>query len=329
MSTPAPPFTPTPFATPIVSPAVASFFRRVPYISPSEYKQAPTSVATNTLVPGGNPAANLAELANVIWRASDWVDTMCYHRADGTLAASPTTEQNWIKAKPDGSLILICSYKPILQVNALALGPVPSQMSDVTQDVANNIFIKRKTIQVPGAWQGSPQPFFSGFPTYRGGVYAIWEYVSGFPHTALTADATKGSSSIQVAPAVPAGAVLFGIYDGTQLTIHDGAATEVIVVTSVSGLTLNLAQPLQYDHTIPTTPTPDTVRVTAIPWAVEQATISLVSCLIKTRGTRAAVLPQTPGTPPPKQALADAGGLEDFEIAEKLLKPFTSVYLAQ
>jgi hypothetical protein len=56
---------------------------------------------------------------------------------------------------------------------------------------------------------------------------------------------------------------------------------------------------------------------------VEQACISLTSCLIKVRGTRAATMPTAPGVGMPgKQALIQAGGLEDFDLACKLLKPF-------
>src|ERR1700744_4013444 len=112
-------FVPETFAEPPVSSAVATLFRRTPYISPGEYKQAPTAVATSALVPGGAAEEQLAELAAVISRASDWVDTICFHRAEGTLAASPTTEEDWIKPKANGELLITCNFKPILEVRGM------------------------------------------------------------------------------------------------------------------------------------------------------------------------------------------------------------------
>src|SRR5665213_1722992 len=119
-----PAFVPEPFVQPAVSPDTATLFRRAPYISPSEYKQTPTA------------------------RASDWVDTICFHRADGTLAASPATESGWIRVKGDGSIKLICNYKPILEVDALAIGSGPNSMSNIGQQAAEELTIAGQIIQL-------------------------------------------------------------------------------------------------------------------------------------------------------------------------------------
>ena len=319
-------FKATAFPTPIVTPDTASAFRRQPYISASEYKNAPTAVATDGLVPNGSTALNLSALSEVINRASSWVDLLCFHRSDGTLAASPTTESDWIKVRNNGTIGLICNYKPVIEVDAVALGPSPGNLQSITDpNVINNIAISGKVIWLPAYWwpYSGKLPSFGPVARSSGMVYAIWTYVNGYPHNALATACTAGAPAIVVLPSVPAGAAVSGVYPGTQLTIHDGAATEVIVVSSVSGLTLNLTAPTLYAHTPPAAP--DSIRVTAIPYGVEQACISLTSCLIKTRGTRAMQLPQIPGTPPPRQALTQAGGLEDFDIAEKLLAPFKTV----
>jgi hypothetical protein len=321
-----PPFAPASFSEPVVSPDTASLFRRTPYISPAEYQQTPTAVGIKNLVPGGTPEDQLASLAAVISRASDWVDTICFHRADGTLAASPSTESGWIKPKDDGTLQLICNYKPILEVNGLAIGS-PGQLSNIGDQAAQSLTIQGSIIQLPGRISGrGPSAFFPGYPTVRGRIYAVWVYVSGFPHTSLAKAAKAKDSTLEVAPSVPNGTELYGVYPGTQLTIHDGANTEVIVVASTSGLTLNLVSPLVYAHTLPTAP--NTTRVSAIPWIVEQATISLVSNLIKMRGTRALVIPSSPAKAanPPKQASGQAGAQNDYDAAIKMLEPFTSVY---
>jgi hypothetical protein len=322
------PFSPTPLQTSVVAPHVASLFRRLPYIGPTEYQNAPTAVSTDTLLPGGTAQQNLQALADTIMRASGWVDEICFHSADGTLAASPSTETRWVKPKGDGTLVLICKYKPILEVLALAWGSVPSQLSSMTS--APDLVIGEKTITVPATILNAPVGDFPSFPistNNQGQVYAVWQYVNGFPHTYLTAAAAQGDTHITVAPSVPGGSVLYGVYPGTQLTIHDGISTEVIVVGSVSGTTITLqaGTSLAHAHTPPTPP--DSIRISAVPWVIEQACISLTSALIKLQGTQAMVMPSMPGGMVDKQALIQSGGLEDYEAACKMLRPYTTVVL--
>jgi hypothetical protein len=286
-------FVPEPLAEPIVGPNTATQFRRAAYISPSEYKEAPTAVSTAGLVPGAGSESQLSELAAVIARASGWVDEICFHRADGTLAASPSTESGWI----------------------------------TPQELANEITIQEPVLYVPasgGSW--GPTTWYPPSPTGANGkIWAVWSYVNGYPHTSLATTAAQGATSITVAPSVPGGAVVWGVYAGTLLTIRDGQATEQVVVERVEGLTLHLTAGLLYAHTVPAAP--NNIRVTAIPWVVEQACISLTSCLVKTRGTRAMVMPSAPGGGPAHQELMQAGGLQDFEVAFELLKPYIVPYI--
>lgn len=311
------PFVPATLATTVVNPQTASLFRRTPYISASEYRFAPTAVDTKKLVSGSTKqdADSIASLVAVINRASSWADMFCFHRADGTLAASPTTESMWVTAKPDSSVRLICNYKPVLELTGLAMGTSPSQLANIDANTAADTWIDGKTIVVPGSWSVGPTLTFPRPVGPFGRVLAVWTYISGFPHTSLATNAAVGATSIAV------GTTPYGVYAGTQLTVNDGASTEVVTVSAApTGTTINLAAPLQYAHTVPLAP--DLLRVTALPWAVEQAVIALTSCLIKTQGSRAMVMPATPGGVPTHQALAEAGALEDFEIAADLLEPF-------
>jgi hypothetical protein len=316
-------FVPEPFSEPVVSPDTATLFRRTPYISPSEYKQAPTAVAVNNLVPSGSEGEQAAALAAVISRASDWADTICFHRADGTLAASPSTESGWVTPKDNGTLALICNYKPILEVDALALGTGPANMENIGGEAAQNLTIQGSIIQLAyGSCSYGPSTTFPSLPLVNGKIYAVWVYVNGFPHTSLAENVAEGAQSIAVDPSAPGGSSVYGVYEGTQLTIHDGANTEVIVVTGIEGLTLKLSAPLLYGHVVPDAP--DTVRVSAVPWVVEQACVSLTSVLIKMRGTRAMVIPQSAGKgSPPKQENSRAGAQDDYDTAVGMLEPFT------
>lgn len=322
------PFTPTRFTTPVVNPNTATLFRRFPYISATEYQEAPTAVATNKLVPNGDEAQNLAALAAVISRASDWLDTICFHRGDGTLAASPSIEQAWISVKDNGAVALICNYKPILEVLGVAIGPNAENLTSLENQAAAAIRIEEPIIWLPGSTTNyGPLPEFPPVPIEGGKILAVWEYVNGFPHTALGATVAAAATEITVEPTEPGGDRFYGVNEGTQLTIHDGANTEVIVVESVEeptgsevNLKVKLKNALKYEHKKPEAP--NTTRVSAVPWAIEQACILLTSCLIKTRGARAMQMQQVQGKQPEKQVEGQAGATRDETMAMKMLQPY-------
>jgi len=322
------PFQPTPFSTTIVGPQTASAFRRAPYISISEYRFAPTAVSTNALVSGSfnqGPDSS-ASLAMVIDRASAWVDEICFHRPEGTLAASETTESQAVTAKAGGTLALQCNFYPILEVTGLAVGANPSNLNNISQQTANNIWINGTCIYVPaGAFIGPngdvPIPeIYVGW----GNCFVVWTYINGYPHATLAADATQGATELTLTAAIPG--PLLGIYPGTQLTINDGSSTEIVVASAVpSGNVVSLQAGTTYAHTVPAVP--DATMVTALPRVIEQATIMLTSCLIKTQGTRAMQLPQAPGGMPKPAELGQAGVLEDFRLACRMLKPYIIPWL--
>ena len=319
------PFAPAPFATTVVVPEVASAYRRVPYLSISEYRFAPTAVSTQQLVAkSANPNDPDASLARVIERASAWADLLCFHRAEGTLAASVTTESQWVTAKPDGSLALLCNFKPVREVVGLALGSLPSNLSNVSATTAQNLWIDGKVVNVPSGWAvsntGAPLPFVVGI---SGTVFAVWTYVNGFAHGYLTSNVLANATSITVTPAVPGG--LYGIYAGSQLTINDGDFTETVIASAApTGAVVSLQAPgLRFAHNVPTSP--DFIRVSSIPRGVDEAVISLVSVLVKVQGSRAMQMPQMAGGIPSKPQMAFAGGIGDFDNAVRLLKPFTVV----
>ncbi|MGD0387031.1 MAG: hypothetical protein ABSB73_12975 [Solirubrobacteraceae bacterium] len=321
------PFAPAPFTNPIVAPSATTLTRRQPYISPSELKAAPTALALNNLVPGGSAAQQASELYNVLLRASDWVDLICFHGPDGTLAASPTIQAGWVTPKY-GRLALICNFKPVLAVTGVALGSGPQQLADIGDAASRWISIETSIIALHALAPVLAGGFGSVWSSGRWRTYAVWAYVAGYPHMVLAQPCAAGDTQITVAGSVPGQAEPYGVFAGTQLTVRDPAqnsGVEVVVVQSVAGATLTLASPLQYAHKVPSPP--DFVYVTALPHGVEQATISLASCLIKLRGTRAAVMPSAGGQAT-KTALIQSGGLEDYEVAIDLLKPFTTVYRA-
>lgn len=110
-----------------------------------------------------------------------------------------------------------------------------------------------------------------------------------------------------------------------ELYIRDGANTENVVVTQIQGDVLTLQSPLQFSHTVPTWP--DFTPVTAIPYAIEEATILLANVLLKTQGYRAMTLSMNPGARPGEDAMGLAGVTGDFHYAMELIAPYRRVYL--
>jgi hypothetical protein len=271
-------------------------------------------------------------LAITISEASQWMDTHCFHRNDGSFAATITNEQMWVKVKPNQSAVLICNFKPIIEVVGLAVGPAPGQLQTISQNQANLLVIGNNTITIPGVFVSGTTTvgnsvLFNGYPAYNGGMLAVYTYVAGYPHTTLAATAQAGATTITVNPPNPGGTVLYGAYAGTALTIKDGAQTETVTLSEApSGLTLNLASPLVNTHTVPNSP--DAITVTALPNDLERACIHLTNVLLKAQGMRAQMPPSIgSATPATRQGLGRAGVLADFDVACKLLAPYKTSFL--
>ena len=319
-------YMPTPFATRQITPGAVTPYASVPYLSVSEYRFAPTSVGTNTLVgKSTSPQTDSnASLATIIARASGWIDDKCFHR-DGTFVAQPITEQMWVTVKPTGQLVLLTNLKPIREVVGVALGPAASQLMDIGPGAAADITTGDSTITLPGYWCGK-RPMFGGYPANNGKVYCVYSYIAGYAHMTLAEPAIAGATSITVNPPFPGATFPYQCFAGSPLTIRDGANTEDIVLSATpTSLTLSLASGLQYAHTPPVVP--DSITVSNLPWTIEQACVYLTNVITKTRGFRAFVLPPGTGAPSPtaRKTMGRAGVLDDFEEACRLLHPFRVV----
>lgn len=323
------PYVPTPLATPILNPSIASVDAPAfPYISVSQYTFAPTAMAVNSLVKGGTDAQNTQALADTIGRASSWANLICFGSdasgSQASLAASLSVQAGYMPVR-GGEVRLVCNYKPVIEVIGIDTGASPALLASIGPSAASMVRIGSRTIYVPA---------MSGFLTSRPGdsaafgvgtnssVYAVWSYINGYPHTQLAEAIAAGTTSCTVKATNGAGG-LFGVYPGTQMTIADGGNTETITVTGITAngtTTILTTTPFLYNHLVPAPP--DFLPVSALPAGVVQAVISLTTCLIKTRGARAMVLPTLPGGAPTRQAFAEAGALEDWDIALKILTPY-------
>ena len=285
-----------------------------PYLTVDEYRQAPTGVDTSGLVKG-DQAASLAELGNVIARASSWADLLC----NQVLAATPDMEGRRVGVSKDGILKIHPRFTPVVAVTAVSYGSTPNSLAALTD--LSNVWIEPAQICVPLDGSAGVNSTFAGplgFSAVRPGVslFVQWKYIAGYPNTTLTATTTAGASSISVKTA---GGIVGG---ATQLTIYDGTRTETVIVdpSYVTGsTTVPLTGPLVFAHG------QVGVSVSALPPAAKQAVILLTSALIKTRGSSAMVMQSIRGEAS-RQARGEAGMMEEVEIADELLSPYRRVW---
>lgn len=291
-----------------------------PYISLAEYIHAPTAVDTTSLVTSGSDTDQKVELGNVIRRATGWANSLCYQILAATLDVQTASD---VYVRRDGTVRVSNAFWPFRELDSFTAGPTPGMSSPVTAS-ADIVLIGRKVLVVPVS--GLMRQYASGTnmgvygPIGPGSrVTCQWSYWNGWFHSTLAASVAAAATSLTLTTKLPQAAA------GASLTIVDGPFTEVVTVSSTftGGTTLPLAAPLVYAH-IPGT-WPESITVTELPDDARQATISLTSALIKTKGTEAYVLPSVAGTEPSSVSMMQGGGFEDLSIAVDLLAKYARV----
>jgi hypothetical protein len=279
-----------------------------PYLTIAEFKQAPTAIDVDDLVGGGTSAINDQELANVIARASSWIDSHC-----GQVLAS-TQDTDALRASIDrrGFLKIHPRYWPITQVVSLSYGPVPSLMASVDPSI---LWLESESVIVPimgisTAFSGAIQ-FTGNYSTTQEQFVSI-TYVNGFPNTELTASVSASATSLPVKDVT-------GFAPGMPFTIYDGSTTEYVTVgTSFTASTGSGNLPvtgMKYPHN-------STISVSALPPAVKQACIYVTSAILKARGNASLVMTQlTPGT----FQTSNPSALADYNAAVDILKPYRRI----
>lgn len=275
-----------------------------PYLTLQEFKNAPTAVKYDNLVPGGTPDQQDAELANLIARASSWMDTYCYQ----VLAATTQTEQMRCRLGSDGTLRLFPRYFPIREVSAVGMGASPDTVTALT--LGTNVWVQDRAIDISQA-SGSLGSDLSGMPRPGGWVYITVTYVAGFPNTVLTAEVT-GAVSLPVKDAT-------GILPGDYIGVYDD--TNGIQMPQVADTWVPTTGPANVPVTSNVTAA-DGIAVSALPPAIKQACIYVTTSLLKSRGSSAIQLATTTkvGTVVPQ----DPAG-PDMARAKELLADFRRV----
>jgi hypothetical protein len=284
-----------------------------PYLTLQEYKDAPTAIDIDNLVFNSqDPLAQDNELANVIARASSWVDTYC----NQVLGATQETETQRSRITSDGYIKFHPRYNPVIALTDLWFGN-PSTNLIQAQDVSS-AWLENQQILYPYAFQSSlytsQGPLQFGMPTTSDNlVYLKYTYVNGYANT-LIVTAVESASSLVVADGT-------GITAGLHLKIYDGIYSENVTVADTytfGSATVPLTRPLVYSHNAG-------VSISALPPAIKEATILATTAMLKIRGD--ASMTMAIGTQPSSASAADVSQNigNDMAMAMDLLKPYRRI----
>lgn len=284
-----------------------------PYLTTTEYRNAPTAIDIDNLVfNSSDPDVQESELANVIARASSWIDTYC----NQILGATTETETQRSRISPDGTIKFHPRYNPVIALTDFWYGN-PSTNLIQAQD-CSVAWLENQQIIFPYANLSttftSQGPIQFGFPSTSGQlVYLKYTYVNGYPNT-LIATAVATQSTLTVTNAT-------GITAGDQLKIYDGMYSENVTVGSTytfGSTTVPLTSPLIYSHSAG-------VSISALPPAIKEAAILATTAMLKVRGDNSltmavGTLPSQATTPQVQASIAD-----DMSMAMALLAPYRRI----
>jgi hypothetical protein len=240
------------------------------YITIAEYKNAPTSIDYDNLVVGGNAGAQDAELANVIMRASSYMD----QHFNQNLSAQTYVETQRTRMTSEGYIALHPNNAPVIQLSDFQYGGSPLNLitlPDCSQTWFENqqIIIPLSQLSTSYSSQG-PLSFGGGFPRQQ--LFTKYTYVAGYVNTKIvTATATQTTLTVK------SGA---GIVAGQTLHIYDGATSEDVIVASTytnGSTTVPITTALVSTHAAG-------VAIGNLPTTIKQACILITTAFIKMRG---------------------------------------------
>jgi hypothetical protein len=252
------------------------------YITPAEYKAAPTSVDwLNLNVDSALYADQDAELVRVIARASAWCDN--YVNQDIVGAVRWETRRRRISRA--GTVTLSVPHWPVRQLLTLSTGTDASNLVAVPAATIAAAWIERGLIVVP------VNTAATGLGLRTAGRFLTrCSYTHGWSATTLTAATAVGATTLQVKDATSifstAQIVSLALDSGlSTITLADGAQTETVTVTNVTGTTVTVSA-CTYAHG-------SGVGVSNLPAELKQAAILVTTAMIQTRGDAAIDMSQS------------------------------------
>jgi len=251
-------------------------FNESTYLTIAEFKNAPTSLDINNLVSGGNQQAQDAELANVILRASSYLNEYL----NQNLVAHKQIETQRTRITSQGYVALHPNYNPIIALESFQYGSSPNNLQAITD--CSQAWFEDQQLIIPLSemtlTSSSAGPLSFGSAAPRQQIFTKYAYVAGYVNTTITV-ATATATSLTVASGT-------GFIAGQILRIYDGALSETVTVASTytyGSTTVPLTSALVSSHAAG-------VAIGNVPTAVKQAAILLTSAFIRVRGDKSNTL---------------------------------------
>lgn len=299
-----------------------------PYVTPSVLLAAPTGVAWSTLPqPRSSPQQQLVEQMNICMRATALVDAFCQSTLRCTLNTETIFGPDYrLTVKPNGMGYALLRRAPVTAVTGGKIAVAASLPATWTTIPADNFTVAYQQMGVYGtsspsdAGEGGQAvwlaPGWVNWAYGRGGYQLQIDYLNGWPHTSIVANAAVGATTISVddctgwAPTVVGGQGATGI-------IFDGSVEEAVTCTAASAATgpgtLTLSTGLVNSHGTGT-------LLSCLPGQVQWATILFCVSQALTRGATTTTIQNIGG------GAAGSKAPEDFSAeAETILHPFRRI----
>ena len=246
-------------------------FSENPYVTVAEYKNAPTAIDFDNLVVGGNAGAQDAELANVILRASSFMDEYL----NQNLNAATQVENQRVRMNSQGYLAIHPNNNPVISLQSMSYGTDPNNLIALG-DPSKAWFEDQQIIvplsQLATTYSSQGALAFGAGVAPRQQMFVTYNYTSGYVNN-LIASATAAATSMTVQTAD-------GIVAGMQLRIYDGANSERVTVANnyvYGSTTVPLTAPRAYTHA-------NGVAFGNLPATIKEACILITTAFLKVRG---------------------------------------------
>lgn len=259
-----------------------------PYVTSAMLLDKPASISW-AVAPTLNPstAAQTAQIQDACWKATSIVDTYCRQ----PLRATITTEElqgpgdRYVSvSRNTGVTTVITRRRPVTAVLAVQVSPAATFPPNWTLLPAGQYRPQHTMTNVGPVPYSSPRgggntidvaPSWVSWAAGRGAWRLLVSYMSGWPHTGLTATAVAGTSTLTVDDVTG--------WAGSTGSAYDGQYTENVTVTAATAATpeqlpgtagtvqagpgtLTLASPLAFNHG-------QGVAVSALPAVIIHATV--------------------------------------------------------
>ena len=240
------------------------------YITTGMLQSAPAGLSW-TVVPTLTASGDeqLAQLAQVCWKATSAVDTYCKQPLRATAVTEPLTGPNRPRVSVDrdtGMTALITREWPVTEVHAIQVSPARCFPPVWTLVPANQYRIRHPVLlSAAGLPQTGPSggnaidvaPQWVNRDHGPGYWSVLVSYTSGWPHAGFTATAEQAASTVTVDDVTGWTGYAGFIYDGPStefVQVTAAAASVPVQLPGVAGTvqagpgTLTLASPLAFGH---------------------------------------------------------------------------------